>query len=485
VGERRQEVQFIGQEEIRTDLEQGEESDFSFYGGPDLSLRRHGQTLSFELGYELRYEQFVEFSDLSDFEHFLQSNATWNATTRDTGTASYSFSQSSSVNQQFQVGELLTLRREVQRHGANASWVHRLSPLAQVEASFQGSLYDYQEDLTRNTRSARFALQATRALSPRLTAGLGSALNQQDFLSTDVVPETSTRFYEGFGIVSYKLGSRTTFSVSAGPAWTEPGDIDDDVDGVLFDAISVGASPAVPEPGIYLVTDTGCPTQNRCLAGFVDLATMTQTPQPRPIEPTSLVGRLPVAGGGDLGREGSLTYFGRAVLRHQWDEVAGQISYTRSASSSSGLGASTILDAVEASLTWTPRPDWTVVATASWDHQELSSETPVTATVTGDAFVDADGRIVDEAQAVYLVPNALSNQVELADNPFESDGYRVELRGSHRLTERFELTGRALWWREDSSTEFDASFLQRRFTSEADGFRIEFGFSFELAPIEL
>lgn len=189
--------------------------------------------------------------------------------------------------------------------------------------------------------------------------------------------------------------------------------------------------------------------------------------------------------------EGSVTFFGRAALTKVWRNFQGDLSYRRSASTSSGLG-STNLDVASAILTWQPdRWPWRFVARVTWTLQSSANEQPGTDLLispTGTTvYVDSIGQVHDApVPGATPVPNAARvigvRRIGSLGSEFEVETLLFDLRADRRLSEHLVLTTQAGWWRQESRRDFSGGDSSEPVT--VDNLRFQVGLTWRLDPIE-
>ncbi len=484
-----------------------EEPDFSAYVGPDIEISEHSQAFDYWLSYRLRYEQYVENSSVNGFEHFASARGTWRIGPRSELSLGNSFNRTRGLAVDFlepvpgiapvgATGELQFRRDPTLRNFTTAVYSYQLSKLWSFESTLDGILYDYEDEFRQDVFSLRGSGQLTRALSERLVAGFGAAFTRQDFEDTPRSMEHGASIVEGFGLARYQISPTLAFSVAGGPAWNQP----DDLGGKsmapenLVGRDSNGVARLIDPAGCFFPV-TGVP------AGTISSRSCV-FPGTNVFLPTALIGtaavdpsRLRFDSVDILGEsqdpEGSATFFGRAALTKIWRTVQGELSYRRSASTSSGLG-STNLDVAAAIVTWQPdRRPWRFAARATWTLQTSANEQPgidlLIAPTGTTVYVDSIGQVHDApVPGATAVPNAARvvgvRRIGSLGSESEIETVVFDLRADRRLSEHLVLTTQAGWRRQETRRDFSGGDASDPIT--IDDLRFQVGLTWSLDPIE-
>jgi hypothetical protein len=492
-----------------------EDSDFSFYLGPNLGVRERGRAIDYFVDYRLRYEQYLDLQSVNGFEHFASGAVDWRLSPRSSLRVSQDFSRTRGLSLTFiepvpgidpvdAVAEARFRRTPRIRSNSTASFSHQLSKLWSFDTSVDASVYDYEDELQSGVLSLRGSGQFSRPLDPRTLVGFGAAVTRQDFDDTERSIGTASTIVEGFALLRYQISPTLVLALSGGPAWTQPDEASDTAmsprEGVgtgrggvvrLIDPSRCGVLPvggSVP-PGT--ISQRSCPTR--------DIDVFPPGPSPNDIEsalitdPDVVVSRSRLRFDevdvlGDIeDPDGSFTFFGRAALTKRWRNFDGELSYVRRTSASSGLGT-TNLDIATATLAWRPdRRRWRFDLRGTWTLQSSATEQPATdlllAPTPTTVWVDSSGRVFDS-----FVPGAV--QVDDAarvvgvrhegfiDSGVEIETIRFELRANRRFSENLTALASVGWWRQESRGDFQEP-------ATSDNLRVQVGFTWSLDPIEL
>jgi hypothetical protein len=445
-----------------------EESGFSLRAGPNLKLRENQGDLQYQVNYRLRYEHFFTVdveqqkpTDLGDYDHFADVLGTWRVSRSTDVSLSDYFVRSKNLAALIDfvqpgigagfdpTANVLGNQQLITTNNANASITHRLSPRWQLQSQFQSQLYEYDDETVSDTSSLGGYLELTYGLSQRAIVGGGVQILNQEF---DL--GRTTRFYQGFGVLSYRFSPTVVLFARAGPAWSQPESIDTGGD------VPLGSFLAV-NPGSCPTDADGAPVFLPQPQSESDLCTdpaqffrRVETPFGPVIVPT---GRIATPGSttdvpSDLDQQaaGSLTYFARISLAKRWETWDASVEYERSASNSSGLGTSATLDAFTLNVGWTPTRKWQLDFRAAYTTQTAANDTFQTQIVLDQACVFDDDPTPQpcrplapgEEGAVVGVPTLITQGDEIGD-PIEIRTYRVDLRARHSLTDNLVVDARA------------------------------------------
>jgi hypothetical protein len=469
---------------LRTETD--EESDFSLRTGPDLRFREKQGNFTYDATYQLRYQEYVRLNGISEFDQFANGEASWRVTpTTDVG-FSDDFGYSASLGGIFDfvgVGTAIQIvtpkRQRITTNTANANVRQRLGPLWELTFSVNNDFTGFRAENQPDSLSTSGTIQATRGITRRLIAGVGGRYQRQDFSDTQDRAGQGSTVYQGFGILNYRISPTWRFAMSAGPALAEPDPLPNQaIQASSYFPVAADTCPTrsdgihfVPQGQALGFTITGprCqPALFRAPNGTLLLALPTSRTEPVPFS----------AQGGSLT---SLNYFGRISLDKDWEHWTGSVSYSRSASSGSGLGTSTAVDTFEGTVRWTPSPWWNVSLLAVYSTQtQLTAQRALQFAVRSEqseVLVQAQNGAIGTISAPIAVPFEVS-QGDAIDNAFTATTTRVELFGMRRLSRRLSIDGTATWWQQATSSDFAEG------TSIQD-YRVVLGFTWNFEPIPL
>ena len=487
---------------------QNEESAFFGQFGPNLELRDQAGALQYDLHYRMPYEVYPTVSGINAFQYYLTATGSYQFDPRTSISVRENFSKASSAvqifNNQTATTGLVQLnqqntRQELLVNDVNATLLHMLSPVWQLQLSFDYTLFEYPQSnqasvvAQSSSTSMTGTAQITRAISPRTTLGFGSSVTRQDFQTTGGQSGRGATFYNAFGIVNYKLTPTLTFSASAGPAIDDP------------DTLNAPTGQLIPAPFFPLnsnrnpVDPNTCPFQgnfrvfdplkrNSCQPVFIpptlkiSAGNVTQVKNPVPefnVDVPFLTESVSKV-------QPTLTYYGHLSLEKKWETLTATLAYSRTASTASGLAASTNLDTLSASFGWSPTHEWTVTGSVAYDRQTSASKSQQPILVVGPAevaycqvLIQVPGQQDFCLKRTATVARTVGVTTKLVNNAFEFNSYSAELNASRRISKNLTLTGTFDWWTQSNTGKVQAE------NSNRQDIRITFGFIWSFNPIPL
>jgi len=487
------------------------EDDFSFRTGPNFRLREVQGDFLYDVDYRLRYEEFVRLDGISEFDHNASASASWNATDRLILSASDVFVDTASLGAATEfIGTTPTqvllepdivirpTRERLQRNAANASARYRVGPRSELTISGDHELYEYEDDVNADSMAFGASAQLTRSITRRLVAGFGGSVQRQEFRhDTANVDDGGTSFAQAYAVANYQISRTLRLAASAGPALSMPDDVKTaDVEVVRFQPWEISTCPERDGERVVPLSQAVLQT----LGSGSGCSVLTRTGTELGVEPgndnvfvplVNPLDRVSLPFEGDTGIEDSLTYFARVSIEKQWQLWNATLSYSRSASSGSGFGTSTIVDAWSGELRWTPtqratlrlRGGLTMQSAVSAVNQQLVSVVPGVRNVTfqgalEDADSDPSNNPVVQVTRPVVVPipqRVISG--EKIDNPIDVRSYRVELRSDYRVSRNLSANGLASWYLQTNSSELQDGRRQE--------FRVVVGMTWTFDPIPL
>ena len=486
-----------------------EESDVSVRTGPDLTLREPLGNFTYELNGQIRYENFgrldsLDTNSIGDLDYVADGQGAWRITDQTRVSLSDEFLWVSSIQNLLettatpeQVAIFQPGRDRIRTNTATGSVTHRLGPLWELTTQMQHSMYDYEDPLQADTQSGLGMAQLTRSITPRLVLGFGGQAQRQVFQSVDGSgDDQGTTFFQGFGVVQYSFSPTFTLSANAGPSWSVPDSVGNEVASADYFAVDPSTCP---------VGADGFPVFNpRASRGGCRAAQWKRAGSPLTIPVTPGVGGAPrqqvtaVPFDGDS-PSGQLSYFGRIELAKTWRNTSAHLGFSRQASNSSGVNGSTIVSAVTTDVTWFPSTRWSVSLNGTYTQQEAANKIPEqiisidSATgIVPNAFFAAgfqNGFLVaipcnpgDPGCFEYTpdpvgVPRLVTTGREQS-NAIDITTWRVELRAHRRLSRNLSLDGTASYFDQKNKNSF-------AFEAEQRTWRVVFGVTWTFDPIPL
>ena len=482
-----------------------EESAPSTLGGPNFDLREEQGSLQYDIQYRMRYEYFPTVSGINDFQHFVQATgsyrfngATWLSVHEDFTQASSAYQ--SLTSQSTTAGLVQTeqnARQELQVNDVGATLAHNWTPRWQSQFSFGYTTFDYPQNnqlgVEQSSSSSMVgSAQLTNTVSQRLTLGFGSSVTRQEFETAGGQQGRGTTIYNAFGIVNYQITRTLTFSASAGPAVDDPDQLNVQSQQARVRAFPTDAS------GNPINANT-CPSQGNvrvwttaCQAGPPPPPTLvfdpSQTPplftRPNFIN-TAAVVDVPFLPANSSQVQPTLTYYGHVTLEKKWETITANLTYSRTASTASGLATSTNLDTVGASISWIPTNEWFATLTASYNRQTATSKSqqPLVAVAPGTGSFCEVAQVLPTggkclSTGTFPLAQTVGITSKLVNDAFEFNSYTLQLNVGRKLSKRLTVNTNLTWWQQTNSGQ-----LQPNETRQ--DVRIMFGFTYTFTPIPL
>jgi len=459
-----------------------EEDAFSLLNGPNIGLRQRQGDLRFDVLYRPRYEFFPDLRDADAFEHYLSADSSWSIDRRTTVSLRERFVYSRALRRLFDVtdpadpeaGELIVDREAVFRNDASIDLSRFLSRRMVATIRFDHGLRDYERATRSDSVSYGGSVNLRRILSPRQSAGLGLSgsrfVNEE---SANVPEDRGTTVVQLFALYELQILPALRLSVSAGPAWTQSDQIDQDQ--VLFEQYA--------RSGPFLLTPSGgaAPAFDATTGDQVGFVPLSAVP----------VAELPLVGDFEAS-DSSIEVFGNVVLSYDREPFWWSIGYNRYATNTSGFGATTTLDTVTAAADWQVARRWRLAARAAWRRQTTLSDVlsrldGVLADTGSTVLLDAFGRVVtDPALAAFEVRDVATYEAvagRLSDSAFEITTWDFQLRATHDLTRHLRVQALVAYWIQ--SVENEQTIFSRASDDERDSWRFELGFTWSFEPISL
>jgi hypothetical protein len=466
------------------------EDDFSLRTGPTLKLRDPQGDLTYDMKYQLIYEEFARLNGISEFEHFVNGSGSWNIDDRTSISASDDFADAASLGALFdavgvEAADVIVRadRQRVKTNHATTSIRRSLGPLWELTVAGDHSLYEYDVESATDSSAFSGTVQLTRGITPRLVAGIGGSGQRQDFQDNVGGDDSGTTFLQAFAIANYTLSRTARISFSGGPAYSMPDEIDPQgVEIRRLQPFNIATCPVQDgTPFIPLGQAQGFLVGGDRCSALVVAGPVIGQPAGTFFVPLGNSENISIANVGESGVENSLTYFARIQIEKDWQLWRARLSYSRSASSGSGLGTSTIVDTFLGQLRWTPTRKWSfnlqgsmsIQSAVSEFNQQLVAVRPVSRTIRLQNIVN--GQTVNGTVVVPEPFELFSG--EKIDNPIDIRTYRVELRGSRRITRNLNAEASMSWYQQTSSSDF--------IDSTRSEYRALLGFTWNFDPIPL
>lgn len=454
-----------------------ERSDFSVRTGPSLRVREPKGDLTYDLKYWLRYEGFAQIEGVSGVDstdQYLSGRGNWRINPTSRLEVSNEFAYTTYINSLLQNPDLVSTvafgRERITTNSARAAFTHDFGRLWSMTASVANVFYDYQNEDQADTTATTGTVQLTRAFSPRLTAGMGGQYQRQDFDASDISPSRGTTLYQGFGVLNYVISPTWRISARAGPAFVQPDSIETgDVTVSSYYAVDPATCPKNNDgTPVYIqfpqsAADLCQPAYYRTASGL-RVAQVAEAPR-------GDVTHVPFVGDGDVGN--SLNYFGTLSISKEWRRWNAILEYSRSASNSSGLNGSSVLDQFRGTVNWVPSRLWNVSITGIYAKQTALNKSRQSEVAL---MPEIDDQTIPGAVAVFGLPFQVDSGQEIS-NEIDITTLYFTLTGTRRVSRNLSLIGSATYWQQESN-----GFVQ---DTQLRDIEFTVGFTWEFDPIPL
>ncbi len=343
---------------------ENEESDFSVRTGPNLRLREAQGDLTYDLNYQARYEAYARIKGLNGIDSTDQYLSAQRRLDRDPdhhdrGERRLCLHDATSTPLFDNAGLVSTVvvgRQRIITNSADASLTQRLGPLWNLTASVGNNLVDYQDPQQSDTTATTGTLQLTRGFTPRLVAGVGAQYQRQEFAAVGPDSESGHDVVPGLRRAELQHQSHLE-ALGAGGSCVRAARLDH---GRRRQPALVPRSRShdLPEARRRDARVYPVPAERRRLLLARLSIEMPRAGPLRALAPATTVSDVPFVGEQSAGS--SLNYFGTISIAKEWRLWRASLGYSRSASNSSGLNASTVLDQFSGTVTWTPSRLWNV-----------------------------------------------------------------------------------------------------------------------------
>jgi hypothetical protein len=458
----------------------GQARDWVFRVGPKIRLWRGRGDLTYDLQYETRWESFADQTAPSAFDHYVLARAGLQLGPRTTVGFTDRFISTRSLNRSsflvdptapdaVPVTDVEVARRRIKRNVMALNAQHSLTPRLTGTGLVTFSVFqnDRSEFFDSGTLSGTGNL--IYALSEKDRVGGGMGVTWQSFNGTDTQNGSDTFFYRWFASWIHVFDPSMTLSVSGGPVV-----IDSQTRG---DRPTQAAVPAFPfrnteTSGIRFLDSTTCPTND------------SGTPvagENCGLFPTEITGTTASAFRGasrivelvDDGQEfgSNITFFGSIEFVKNWKDWRTSFSYVRTDAGSSGVGQSTVLDALTAQLVWNPDRNWTVRLLAQATMRQAATDQVANGVGLGPPV----NLLLPAVGGFFVTPASPSTSLVLVESDAFTDitTYQTSMEVRRNIGRSFQVFGRVTYFYQDA----DLGTTSRTI----DNFRTLFGFRYQFA----
>ncbi len=443
---------------------------------PAATLYRDQGDLRYRLRYAMPFEQGIQYGDqISDFDYILNLTSYWTLDEANEFFFINTFRDDRSVTRRFatdqDVPDVSSRRDRVLSNDASFGLNHAFTARTTGGVSVSHALWQSDQVARQDNQTFSATSDLNYALSRTNQIGTGFTFTLQDFQQGGGVPASKTFFYNLFGAWVYQFDEVTTFTLSAGPTI-----IQSDQDAATFSQ-SVPLTPTASSGGtLFAFLFDTCGTVN-------GIPVLTGSCDPFPAPAGIVTTEVPV----DFGSEtppGSLsstdiTAFGNARLTRRWTPtISSALSYRRQQSNASGLGGSTILDAVTAEGDWQIDQWWDFGLRFDFTNRQSLGDTTQTFLVVQEG-PNGEAIVVQPGDTPPTSPAGQGLTAQVARQAIDSNRWGVSGRLSRRIGRRAEASLRLAYNQQLSAQG------TRGAPSDFDVFFAIFGVRYRFEPITL
>jgi len=396
---------------------------------------------------------------------------------------------------------------DIYRNLITFSGRHSFSPRTVGQFTANHTWFDSDNSNTVGSQSLSGLGSLTYALTARDRVGLGGGVNYQKFDAITGQPASDSLTYRVFVSWLHTFGENTEFSIRAGPALIvssqdqpdpessgqkyphqvvdQAGTVDEVFARLGLQTPSrvtapaqvvpgsmppIGLAATVLAPGSQVPANSVViPDPNRCNSA-TNSSTLVYVESSCPFnsiarnDPAMYPDEAALASeirsamtpafvfppGQDPGSTdgSSLTYFGEVSLTHRWlPNLSSSLAYSRSDSSASSLGSSTIADNFSFTTSWEPTRRLDFDLRAEWLKRTSANELTNT-------FVGRDTGFLFEGGAEFAVVDTPGTLVsEATDRSVDTTYYSVSGRVAYRVARRMTLLARVTFQKQDTKRE--------------------------------
>lgn len=486
--------------------------DASFRLSPKLRVKSQDTKLGASLFYIPTYEAFATYTDANNWTHQLGTTFDYAAGEKTTLT----------LDNQFRVLDVLNYtdddtidegvptipnndieREQVILDDATFNVSHQISSHWTSDTNLGFSSFNADRRNTVDSMTVSAFQNFNYALDAADLVGIGGGVVVQMFDEVTTLPASNTFVYRLFGSWAHEFGDSTTLSVRVGPAYivTDQDNapfqstgndeypyilVDRDTtvgqlnqrQNVNIDDFGQGLTDATPVPaGSVVVPDSGQCVGAAATALFEGSrcafhrllrndAAFPAEQAPIPTITSSLTD-VTLLGSNSGSDDGQFTVFGEVLLTQRWTPLlSSTLSYSRSESTASGQGTTTIADTVSLLTVWRPSELWDLSARASYVRRK--SPTALSRTfleVTGDAGLTSFDIVQLTGNAVFVEDN----------NSVDTERWGITARAARRLTRHITVAARTAYSNQSSKHT-------SRNPNNFSNFTAILGFQYDFAP---
>jgi hypothetical protein len=397
--------------------------------------------LHWNIDYRFPYEFAVKTTRIDGFRHFLNARGDYFLSERTRFYAADEFSKSDALSRNGgtaadDVATIGSFRAPVWRNRATLGVNHLFTPRVSSALSFTHRYFD--TDLLNRSQTDVFAGSASMSymLSSRHQVGGGVTGTYQDFAESNAGtrPPSQTFFLNLFGSWAWMIDETTNLEVSGGPTY-----IDTQQDAPT-PVLTVAQVPTL-SGGLQAFNYASCESQGdfvlQACNGTVQLT------QPAADEIATLPAQdLTFAVPPSSNDSNNWNFFANLALSKRWTPVHNtRLSYRRTDSTSSGLGAS-VLDAIALTHGWKFAERWSTSFRADFTHRKSTTEQDVTLVQVGRFDIEGgcQGPSGPEDCSVAATSAGVTNLISrTSSSAIDTNRWGISTQLAHRLTRHIEV----------------------------------------------
>lgn len=435
---------------------------------PRLSLVDPVGEFQWRFSYEPAYEYYEEESEIDGWDHGIRVHFSWQLDPRTELSFSNRFDRIESFTRRdeivtgadgIEVPEVDFGLQRFKRNSLEITLKHQLSPTRSLQF---GARYGLRRDPGSRGDTDRYNLTGgyRQFVNSRVALGFGASVTRQDIDESSRADESTADFYNLFASLSYLIDPTMRLELSAGPTYVRN---EEEADGVRtsfdvaqFPQVRVGTQDFLTDLASCETLSDGTPV----LGADCDAALFAF---PAGVKTVPFVGAVPSRS------DSTTTFFANASLSKQWDRLSTSLTYSRQASSASGVGTSTIADILRLSVSWEPLPrlDVSFSGVGALQRQATDARVFVTTLEESPGFLGIGIPNIAESSGVRIVK---------VDDEIEYTQLILSLRLNYRVLQRLWVFGDATYTDQESRGDV-------QIVGDTERFRAGVGLRYEFAPI--
>jgi len=495
---------------IPDDSDRSKKDDVIFRFTPRTTLTSDEGDFTYRLMYSVPFEQGVDSNrDISNFDQlgrvelgYRLGDATQFTTSNVTR---YSRSTTRPLQEDVDSGDLSpsvnSERARILRSESEFAVTHNFAPRLSGNFRAAYALFDTEQRDRSDTHTLSGTAGLNYVVNPKHTAGGGVSSTWQHFDDQPGLPGSDSYFYNIFATWVYRFDETTTLTLSAGPTLIQT---DQDrpkagVSGVPIVPYAIlnkeGGEPSVigvsnilncplNDEGTNLVIANFDKKSARC-GSFNSLGVLdSNSTNPDEVASfNSVINDLTdVSFPGDTrpGKNDDLSVngFGHARLIKRWaPNLLSEASYRRQQSTASGIGGSTILDAVVFLTDWKINELWDAGVRFDWTKRESVSKLNQTVGVVVPA--PSEGIALPPLDSSFVAALQGDLQTIKTNNTVNTERWGVGARISRKIGRNLEAALRLRYNKQSSKGR------SRGNASDFDNYLAILGIRYTFAPIEV